>query len=488
MRAFILFLSVICLVHAQVFTIDVSQSPIPFTHFWEECVGSGHALLGMRSDWQEHLTAVHNDLGFKQVRFHGVFDDDMSAILDVNGQPQFSWFNVDTVYDFLVGLGMRPYVELSFMPDYLASGPATVFHYKGNITPPNNVTLWAEFLQNFANHFIGRYGWEEISQWSFEVWNEPNCGFFNGTQAQYFELFKQTFQALKSVNSAIRVGGPATCQSAWLTEFMTFCQQNGLAYDFISTHEYPTDIEPSNRNIMYEVFTKARSTVGANTTLYYSEFNDGLYATPPYHDTPYASSFLFHTLHETQGIVDLASWWTFTDIFEEQGQTSQPFFGVNGWGLLNMYGVPKPSYRALQILHNLGTEEIPTVASVANTTTGVYAVLSTEGDFLDIIAYNFDLPDSNIQNETVTIVLTNLKNVPTFANITRIDDQNANAPAVWLAQGSPAYPTSAQIEAQITASVPATTVLQAQKSSQNSVQFSLELPKWGAAHLRVQVF
>jgi xylan 1,4-beta-xylosidase len=491
MKAFIcffLFLLAVCFASAQVFTIDASQKTIPFPHFWEECVGSGHALLGLRADWQRHITAVHQDLGFKQVRFHGVFDDDLSVILDKNGAPEFSWFNIDTVYDFLQSIDMRPYVELSFMPEFLASGPQTIFHYKGNITPPNNVTLWGEFLQNFALHLIDRYGWDEISQWSFEVWNEPNCGFFYGNQTQYFQLFKETFLALKSVNNAIRVGGPSTCISGWLPEFLSFCQQNKLAFDFIATHQYPTDISPPNRDILFEVFSKSRATVGPNTTLYYSEYNDGLY-NPAFHDTPYASSFVFHTLHQVQGIVDLLSWWTFTDIFEEAGQTSQPYFGPLGWGLLNIYGVPKPVYRAFQILHNVGTQELPTVASSSNTTTGVYGIVSPVGasTYLDIIAYNFDLPNSAIQNETVTIQLTNLKNVPGYGYLTRIDDTNANAPAEWVAQGSPAYPTTAQIAAQIGASELTTSVLKAQQTTQTSAQFSIELPKWGSAHLRVQI-
>jgi xylan 1,4-beta-xylosidase len=459
----------------------VSQQTTPFTHFWEECVGSGHALLGLRADWQDHLATAHNDLGFKRVRFHGLFDDDMSALLIVDNEVVFSWYNIDTVFDFIVSLGMMPYVELSFMPEFLANGTTTIMHYKAFTSPPNNWTLWEDFITAFGEHIISRYGMDEVSQWTFEVWNEPNCGFFNGDQAQYFQFYQRTATALKAANSSLRVGGPVTCMSAWLTEFIDFCEANNAPYDFIATHEYPTDIVPSNRNIMKEVFTKSRGEVGADTLLFYSEYNDGLYSDPAYHDTPYASSYLFHVLHDTQGLVDLLSWWTFTDIFEEQGQTSNSFFTSDGWGLLNIYKVPKPAYRAFELLHNLGTEEIP-VTTATNSSVGVYAVLSTNGSSVDVVIYNFDLPLSPLQNETVNIQVTGFSGaLPKQALLFRIDDQNANAPAVWASQGYPEYPTQEQIQAQLQASMLTPEVIPVMPASEDSVTISLVIPPWGSA-------
>jgi len=280
------------------------------------------------------------------------------------------------------------------------------------------------------------------------------------------------------------VGGPVTCHSAWLADFIKFCVGNNVPYDFIATHEYPTDENPSNRNIMKQVMTESRATVGPDALLFYSEFNDGLYSNPAYHDTPYASSFLFHVLHDVQGLVDLLSWWTFTDIFEEQGQSSIPFFNTDGWGLQNQYKVPKPAYRAFQLLHNLGTEELA-VATTSNTTTGVWSILNNQT--LDIVFYNYDLPDSTIQNQSVVITLTNLATLPTYGTILRIDESNSNAPAVWLAQGSPAYPTPLQIQDQIQASLVIPQNISAQKVSSSSVQFTVEVPAWGSGVISVAI-
>lgn len=409
----------------------------------------------------------------------------MSALLTDNGKVFFSWFNIDSVFDFIVSIGMRPYVELSFMPEYLANGSSTIMHYKGFTSPPKNWTLWENFITTFGTHIISRYGLAEVSQWTFEVWNEPNCGFFNGNQNQYFLFYQRTALALKAANSALRVGGPVTCRSEWLTDFIKFCTSNNVPYDFIATHEYPTDLTPSYRSLMRDITSKARAQVGPNTPLYYSEFNDGLYFDPAYHDAPFASSNIFHVVHDVQGIVDMLSWWTFTDIFEEAGQTSTSFFTNEGWGLLNIYKVPKPVYRTFQLLHTLGTEEV-SVTTTTNSSAGCWAVLSPSGKALDIIVYNFDVVENKISQENVTINLINLGTIPTSATLTRIDDTNANAPAVWVAQGRPAYPTPAQIAQQIEASQLRPTTVPAVRTSSSSVQFGVLLPPYGSAVLHVE--
>ncbi|EGC35048.1 hypothetical protein DICPUDRAFT_11305, partial [Dictyostelium purpureum] len=192
-------------------------------HYWEGCVGSGHANLGMRSDWRAALLNAHEKLGLQRVRFHGIFDDDLSVYQQgPNGEAIYSWYDVDQVYDYIVEIGMAPYVELSFMPELLASGNATIFHYKGNITPPKNYTQWAELIQAFINHIVDRYGMDIVSQWQFEIWNEPNCGFWSSSQAEYFQLMQVTFNAIKSIYPQLSVGGPATCQSQWIPETLAF--------------------------------------------------------------------------------------------------------------------------------------------------------------------------------------------------------------------------------------------------------------------------
>ena len=166
------------------FTIETDKSS-SFPHYWEECVGSCRAYTALREDYRKQLIKAHEELGFKYVRFHGLFNDDMSVCLEkpsydpaVPGEIIYNFVNIDNIFDFLLSIGMKPFVEIGFMPECLASGKETAFHYKGNITPPADYSKWNNLIRAFIEHLGERYGIEEIRSWFFEVWNEPNLSFF----------------------------------------------------------------------------------------------------------------------------------------------------------------------------------------------------------------------------------------------------------------------------------------------------------------------
>lgn len=414
-------------------------------------MGSGHAALGLRSDWRAQLVSARTLLGFERIRFHGILDDDMSVYSeDGNGNAVYSWFNVDEHYDFLLSIGMRPIVELSFMPEALASDPSkTIFHYKGGISPPKDYSKWAALMKAFMKHLIERYGLTEVSQWDFEVWNEPNCGFWTGNQADYFQLLKVTFEAIKSVSPQLRVGGPATCQLQWIPETLSFAQSQGIKLDFVSSHIYPTDFsDPMNvsRSVMLDKLTIARQQA-QGLPLYITEFNSGLYCC--YHDTPFASAFLISQLPQLSKEVDILSYWTFSDIFEEWPFKSAPF--QSGFGLQTIYGIPKPAFRAYELLHRAGEQRNQLFfPSPLQPTVDVSAF--SNSTHVMIFVSNWNTPGHTYHTETVKINLENLRVNTQLAVIERIDETHANPQATWIKQGSPTYPTPAQIQEQLDAS------------------------------------
>jgi xylan 1,4-beta-xylosidase len=166
----------------------------------------------------------------------------MGTLMDEKDELLASFFNADQICDFLLSIGMKPFVELSFMPSALASGGETVFHYGANVTPPKDSAQWAALLSRMATHWVKRYGIEEVGSWFFEVWNEPNLqAFWTGIQADYFDRYRRTAVALKDVDARLQVGGPATANNEWITEFVDYCEQNSVPLAFVSTHHYPTD-------------------------------------------------------------------------------------------------------------------------------------------------------------------------------------------------------------------------------------------------------
>jgi xylan 1,4-beta-xylosidase len=207
---------------------------------FKECIGAGRANEGLRADWQQQLAYVKNECGFKYIRMHGLLIDDMAVYSEDNkGNPKYNYMYVDALFDFLHSIGIKPFVELGFMPSALASGNKTIFWWRGNVTPPKDYDKWQALIRNLVQHFTDRYGAEEVKTWYFEVWNEPNLdGFWAGSQDEYFKLYKYSVNAVKSVNPNYRVGGPGTAGAAWESEMIDFCVKNNLPIDFVSTHSY----------------------------------------------------------------------------------------------------------------------------------------------------------------------------------------------------------------------------------------------------------
>ncbi len=428
----------------------MTKSFVPLNHFWEHTVGSSHATMALRADWQKQLSRCHRELGFRHVRFHGILSDDMGTLVKEKGTSIYSFFNADQICDFLLSIGMRPFVELSFMPIALSSGSDTVFHYKGNVNPPKDYSKWATLINKLVRHWVKRYGLAEVSQWFFEVWNEPNLpAFWKGTQAEYFKLYLHTANTIKKVNKDLKVGGPATADNKWIKEFMNFCKKNKAPVDFISTHHYPTDsfgkpgddtitqLSESKRSILRKEAQKIKKQVRSKP-LYYTEWSTSSNPFDDLHDMPYAAAFIIKTVIEANGIVEGYSYWTFSDIFEENYFSPISFHG--GFGLMNIYGIPKPAYRAYELLHRFGNELIPVKGQ--HDTINVWVV--RKQDKINIMIINWALPRHTIKTEIVKVQLGNISQIKT-SFIERIDDKHANARQAWIEMGRPGSLTPKQI-------------------------------------------
>lgn len=432
------------------FTCDLTQEGAPFSHFWQHTVGSGHAPLALRADWQAQLKRCHQECGFEHVRFHGLLSGTMQTVFIHDDEYRYSFFNVDRIYDFLLSVGVRPFVELSFMPESLASGHETVFNYVNHVSPPKDMKLWQTLIHKLVSHCVERYGVEEVRRWYFEVWNEPNLeAFWSGSQDDYFELYRATVETIKAIDDGLRVGGPSSAQNEWIPEFLDFCEQNNLPVDFVTTHHYPTDafgspgddtetqLAKSERSILRREAEGAKRDARGKP-LYYTEWNSSSNPRDARHDLPYTAAFVLKTIMEAQGIVDGYSFWTFSDIFEENYMPSQPYHG--GFGLMNLYGIPKPVYRAYQLLNRLGDEQL--ALSGSHETVDAWAV--RQNGRIDLLLSNHALPRHPIDTETVRLCLHNV-NAPATVKLARIDEDHANPRRAWEALGSPMYLSEGQV-------------------------------------------
>jgi len=430
--------------------IDASAPASPFPHFWEQMFGSGRAILALRESYRNDLRAVRQVTDLRYVRFHGILDDDVGVYTeDEHGNPVYNFAYVDEIYGGLLRNGVRPVVEIGFMPKKLAFNPDWLhpFWYKPNVSPPKSWEKWDGLITAFARHLVQHFGADEVAQWYFEIWNEPNIDFWGGIprQKSYFELYDHTARDLKSVSPRLRVGGPATAAASWIDAFLKHASESHVPVDFVSTHGYADDtvenLFGTNQDIPMDdrvcrAVAKVRKQIESSSTpklpLLWTEWN--VPGMDEARDTSYVGPAVANTVRECDGMVDALSFWTFSDVFEEGGPIPLPFEGH--FGLRAKGGINKPSYYDFSLLHQLGNLRL------ANPDKNVIVTKRTDGT-LAIALWNLVDPDKTGSTKTVRLIFAN---VPANAAVTlsRVDDDHGDTLAVYKAMGSPRYPTDDQ--------------------------------------------
>ena len=251
---------------------------------------------------------------------------------------------------------------------------------------------------------------------------------------------------------SLKVGGPVTAKGAWIEDFVAFIEKNGLAADFISTHQYPTDafgspgddtetqLSKSQRGFMREKAQDA-ARAGVGRPLYYAEWCTSSNPRDPLHDEPFAAALAINIVMSVASVVDGYSWWTFSDIFDENYMPSIPFQG--GFGLLNIHDIAKPVYRAFELLHRLGTRQL--VVDGLHDTVSAWVVRDDDAHRATILLTNHAMPRYPIGTERVHVRITGAP-MPVKASLQRIDDRHANAAAAWRRIKQPEYLDRKQIE------------------------------------------
>jgi len=452
----------------RVISADLRTTNGPLNDMFKFCVGAGRANEGLRADWQRQLTYAHRECGFQYIRMHGLFCDDMGVYREEKGVPQYNWQYIDELYDFLQRIGMKPFVELGFMPNGLASGSKTIFWWRGNVTPPRNMSKWADFIRAFVTHLKERYGDAEVRTWYFEVWNEPNLsGFFAGTQQQYFDLYGATARAIKSVSPDYKVGGPGTAGCGWVPEFIHFCETNQAPVDFVSTHTYgvesgyldetatsgtalshnPTSIFGEVKDVRRQIAQSAMPKL----ELHFTEWSASYTPADPVHDSYHSAAYILDKLKKCGDAAQSMSYWTFTDIFEESAPRWEAFHG--GFGLINYEDINKPAFYAYQFLNRLGSTELknsdPSSWVCADKSGGVQALVwdftntFPRSNMINQVFYKRDLP-ANTTNQ-VTLSLSHLRKGKYTVETYKIGYRVNDAYATYRDLGAPAQLTKAQV-------------------------------------------
>lgn len=438
---------------AEAITIKTSAPAKPFPHFWEHMFGGCRANLSLRESYRDDLRKTKSIVDMQYVREHGIFMDDNGVYdEDKEGKPIYNWTYVDQIYDGYLNNGIRPLVELGFMPSKLAAKQSIFgFWYKPNVSPPKDYDKWSALLTAFADHLIQRYGIDEVSKWYFEVWNEPNIDFWAGEpkEATYYKLYDVSARAIKKSNARLRVGGPSTAQAAWVDRFIDYCDKNKVPVDFVSTHVYANDTADNVfgteeriprkdmvSRAMRKVYDQVKASKMPNIPIIWSEYNASYMNEQNVTDAAFMGPWFANLISKADGLVNEISYWTFSDVFEEGGIAKTPFYG--GFGLIAPGGIPKTAFNAFKILHFLGDQRIPLEADNA------LATKRKDGTIV-VAVWNYAGPDDAGQHKTVNLKFDGLTGAnSTDVQVYTIDRDHGCSLTAFKAMGSPSFPTREQ--------------------------------------------
>jgi len=447
-------------------SVDAADAGSPRDRFADLSVGSDYPGTLIRDDSLAQLKTARDELGFRYIRFHAIFHDVLGTYKEVDGKPVYDWTKLDYLYDRLLKMGIKPFVELGFTPLAMRSSDLSIFYWKGNTSHPDP-KKWAGLVDAFVRHAQERYGKEEVRSWFFEVWNEPNLdGFWEkADQKVYFELFDITSRTIKAINPALRVGGPSTAGAAWVPEFLAHAKSSGSAVDFVTTHTYGVDggfldesgkedtkLSPSPDAIVGDV-RKVRKEMAAaghpEMPLYFTEWSTSYTPRDPVHDSYISAPYILSKLKATEGIAQGMSYWTYSDLFEEPGPPTAPFEG--GFGLMNPQGIRKPSWFAYKYLNQLGDTAIKT--------SDVQSYAAKDGRGVQVLAWDFQTPKQGRSNrgfyttvqptrdsQPVSIDLKGLKPGAYSVNVYRTGFEANDAHTAYLKMGSPKTLTPKQVD------------------------------------------
>lgn len=447
-------------------TVDLNAPRTSRNHMARHSVGSDYPGTLIRDESLDQLKIVREELGFRYIRFHDIFHDDLGTYREVDGQPVYDWSRIDHLYDRLLAIGIKPFIELGFTPHAMRTSDQTLFYWKGNTSHPQP-DKWVALIDAFVRHLISRYGAEEVRTWYFEFWNEPNLdGFWErADQAAYFEYYGLTARTIKAIDPALRVGGPSTAGAAWVSEFLDYARRNDIPVDFVTTHTYGVEggffdemgVDDNKLSRAPDAVTsdvkKVRAEIAAShlpeLPLYFTEWSASYNPRDPIHDDYFSASYVLTKLHEAEGVAQGMSYWAFSDLFEEAGPQRRPFEG--GFGLMNPQGIRKPVWFAFKYLNALGDQELPTG--------DVQSIATVDGDGVRVLAWAYELPDQPDSNRpfftrmrepgraaTLDVQLRGLRPGLHQVRLRRTGFERNDAYTTYLRMGRPETLTSEQLQ------------------------------------------
>jgi len=437
----------------------------PFENNVNKIITFGRAYEGLMADVQNQLTEIQKTFNYEYIRFTGIFNEDMHVYFeDENGNSIYNWNYTDKLIDFLVSIKLKPFINLGYMPEKMASDNKYIFKWKGNISYPKDIEKWNKFITNFASHLVDRYGIEEVESWYFEIWNNPDVDiFWAGSKQKYFEFFRNTLNSIKNVSKSIKVGGPSgnsvykkEYYNLWIRDLYNYLSSNKYNLDFFSAHFYryrhnkETDFlsyinkKESIQNLK-NLYDEFQLNFHGRIELIVTEWNPGKMYGNYTQDTCYMATNIVYDFINTLNFVPKLAYWSFTDIFEEYGVSQDIFHG--GFGLFTINNLKKASYNAFYLINRLGNNIIEKGEDwiITRNKNKIQILLCNyiefdKGNFSDakqnVDFFNrYSVFEEKVKN--IKIKIKNLEKGTYYVKRTRLNRSSGSVFDAWIQMGAP---------------------------------------------------
>ena len=376
-------------------------------HKWKKILAVSSAEALLISDIQDQVLKAQEDIRFEYIKFNGILSDEMHLYSERNGQPVYSFAYVDKVFNFIRRAGLKPFVQLSFMPADLAKSERKLFGYL--VSEPKDLDKWEGLIQALTEHLIKKYGINTVKEWLFSVWEQPDTpDFMYGFSSleKFNELYKRTWQAVKSIDRSIRVGAPSSFYIVredfenWYLPFFRWCDANGCPPDFMNFHYYDTVLKSEGdtgkktfgfassmvlndkteglNDFVNQVIAERHRLLKEDKPIYLTEWNNTPSQQDLLNDTCFKSCYIAKGILENYDKLDSFAYWSLSDLMGEAPQPEDLYFG--GLGLFTSEGIPKASYQALVLISKLGD-------TFMGRGPGWFA--AKDGDSYQILLYNY---------------------------------------------------------------------------------------------------
>ena len=451
---------------------------------------------------------------------------------DAGGNPIYSWTLTDGIMDTITTVGAFPFVEIGFMPQALSTHPTPYRNSSammldgGSFYPPTDYTKWADLIRAWATHADGRYP-DVAARWLWELWNEPDIDYWQGTFAEYAKLYDYTESALHEVIPDAALGGPAVAGagSSFLTQFLRHCAtgtnavtgKTGTRLDLVTFHAKGgvaitgghVEMDLGNQLRLHRSGFNAVAALSPfkQTPIYITEADPDGCAACPASATPadayrnstaygaYEIAMMKHTIElEAQVGVNLGGLLTWAFTFP-----GTPYFA--GYRALATNGINLPVLSAFQLLGRLAGTRLPLTSSGARAlddvlTNGVRGqpeidgMATLDGAAIQVLVWNYHDDIVTVAATPVHLTVKVPASFGTSARVMhlRVDESHGDAYAVWVSQGMPASPSAAQVAALRQAMEPSSLVPDrfVPVAEDGSVGVDFDLPRFGVSLVTIR--